>query len=62
VIRLVHTVTGPGTLDVVAPDGRVYPYGAGCGHTHAIAGRGFYMLFLINTTGVPSRAKFIRLV
>jgi len=44
------------------PDGRVYPYGVSGGHTHAIAGRGYYMLFLINTTGVPSRAKFIRLV
>jgi hypothetical protein len=62
VIRLVHTVTGPTTIDVTAPDGRVYPYGAGAGHTHAIAGRAYYMLFLINTSGVPSRAKFIRLV
>ena len=62
VIRLVHTVTGPSTISVTAPDGRVYPYGAGGGHTHAIAGRGYYMLFLLNTAGVPSRAKFIRLV
>jgi hypothetical protein len=62
VIRLAHAVTGPTTLSVTAPDGRVYPYGAGAGHTHAIAGRGYYMLFLINTDGVPSRAKFIRLV
>ena len=62
VIRLVHTVTGPSTIRVTAPDGRVYPYGVGGGHTHAIAGRGYYMLFLINTAGVPSRAKFIRLV
>lgn len=62
VIRLVHTVTDPNTLDVVAPDGRVYPYGLGGGHSHAIAGRGYYMLFLINTAGVPGRAKFIRLV
>jgi hypothetical protein len=62
VIPLAHTVTGPTTLSVTAPDGRVYPYGPGSGHTHAIAGRGYYMLFLINTAGVPSRAKFIRLV
>jgi len=62
VIRLAHTVTGPSTISVTAPDGRVYPYGAGGGHTHAIAGRGYYMLFLLNTAGVPSRAKFIRLV
>lgn len=62
VIRLSHTVTGPNTLSVTAPDGRVYPYGAGGGHTHAIAGRGYYMVFLLNTASVPSRAKFIRLV
>lgn len=62
VIPLVHSVAGPTTLNVTAPDARVYPYGAGSGHTHAIAGRGYYMLFLLNTAGVPSRAKFIRLV
>lgn len=62
VIRLAHTVSGPSTLSVTAPDGRVYPYGAGGGHTHAVAGRGYYMLFLLNTAGAPSRAKFIRLV
>lgn len=62
VIRLAHIQTGPSTISVTAPDGRVYPYGPGGGHTHAIAGRGYYMLFLIDTAGVPSRAKFIRLV
>jgi hypothetical protein len=62
VIRLEHAVSGPNTLSVTAPDGRVYPYGVGGGHTHAISGRGYYMLFLINTAGVPSRAKFIKLV
>jgi hypothetical protein len=62
VIRLVHTVSAANTLSVTAPDGRVYPYGAGGGHTHAIAGRGYYMLFVIDTLGVPSRAKFIRLL
>jgi hypothetical protein len=62
VIRLEHMMTDPTTLTVAAPDARVYPYGVGGGHTHAIAGRGYYMLFLINTAGVPSRAKFIKLV
>ena len=62
VIRLATPiVTGAATLTVTAPDMRVYPYGSG-GHTHAIAGRGYYMLFIINNAGVPSRAKFIRLV
>lgn len=62
VIKLEYTVSGMNTIDVIAPDGRVYPYGVGGGHTHAVAGRGYYMLFLLNTSGVPSRAKFIRLV
>ena len=61
VIQLSFT-PGTTTLSVTAPDGRVYPYGAGGGHTHAIAGRGYYMLFILNTAGVPSEAKFIRLV
>ena len=56
------SLTGPSMISVTAPDGRVYPYGVGGGHTHAIAGRGYYMLFLLNTSGVPSRAKFLRLV
>lgn len=62
VVRLTHTVSGPSTITVTAPDARVYPYGAGGGHTHATAGRGYYMLFLLNSAGVPSRAKFVRLV
>ena len=61
VIQLSFT-PGATTLSVTAPDGRVYPYGAGGGHTHAIAGRGYYMLFILNSAGVPSEAKFIRLV
>jgi hypothetical protein len=61
VIQLSFT-PGATTLSVTAPDGRVYPYGAGGGHTHAIAGRGYYMLFILNSAGVPSKAKFIRLV
>ena len=62
VLRLTSMVSGPGTLSVSAPGGWVYPYGAGEGHSHAIAGRGYYMLFLLNTAGIPSRAKFIKLV
>ncbi len=62
VIRLEHTVTGANTISVTAPDGRVYPYGVGGGHTHAIAGRGYYMLFLRDTAGVVGNAKFIKLV
>lgn len=61
VIQLSFT-PGATTLSVTAPDARVYPYGASGGHTHAIAGRGYYMLFILNSAGVPSRAKFIRLV
>lgn len=66
VIQLSFT-PGATTLSVTAPDARVYPYGAGGGHTHAIAGRGYYMLFILNTNPlnmklVPSVAKFIRLV
>jgi len=61
VIQLSYTPSGATTLSVTAPDGRVYPYGAGGGHTHAIAGRGYYMLFILNNSGVPSVAKFIRL-
>ena len=60
VIQLSFT-RGATTLSVTAPDGRVYPYGAGGGHTHAIAGRGYYMLFILNSAGVPSKAKFVRL-
>ena len=48
VIQLSFT-PGATTLSVIAPDARVYPYGGSGGHTHAIAGRGYYMLFLINT-------------
>lgn len=61
VIQLLFTA-GATTLSVTAPDARVYPYGPGGGHTHAIAGRAYYMLFIINSAGVPSEAKFIRLV
>ena len=62
ILQLSFIASGTTTLSVVAPDGRVYPYGAGGGHSHAIAPRGYYMLFILNNDGVPSVAKFIRLV
>ncbi|MCZ6528423.1 MAG: DUF1929 domain-containing protein [Candidatus Dadabacteria bacterium] len=40
------------TLSAVAPNGR---------HPHAMAPRGWYMLFILNADGVPSVAKFIHL-
>jgi WD40 repeat protein len=61
VLELSFTTSGATTLSVTAPDGRVFPYGMGGGHTHAVAQRGYYMLFILNNSGVPSVAKFIRL-
>ncbi len=61
VIPLSFTRSGENTLRVLAPDGRVYPYGSSPTHTHTLAPRGFYMLFVLNNNGVPSAAKFIRL-
>jgi len=51
VIRLAFTVTGPSAITATMPNGV---------HPHA-APRGYYMLFLLNTAGVPSIAKFIYL-
>ncbi len=48
-------------LHVFAPDGRVFPYDSGRAHTHAVAPRGYYMLFIVDDKGVPSEAKFVRL-
>jgi len=42
----------PDNLIVTAPDG---------GGAHAFAPRGYYMLFILNTVGVPSVANWIRL-
>jgi hypothetical protein len=56
------SLTSPTTLSVTAPDGRIFPYAGGGGHTHVTAPRGYYMLFIINSSGVPSQAKFVRLV
>lgn len=53
--RIVHMTfyqSGPTELTATAPDG---------GHPHAIAPRGYYMLFILNGDGVPSEAKFIHL-
>ncbi len=60
VIPLCFTRAGSDRLNALVPDGRVYPYGSSA-HTHAIAPRGIYMLFIIDNNGVPSEAKFVRL-
>lgn len=52
VIPLSFTQTGPTTLNATAPNGW---------HPHAMAPRGYYMLFILNGDGVPSLAKFILL-
>jgi len=52
VIRLQFYASGPDTLTATAPNGW---------HPHAIAPRGYYMLFIIDSNGVPSEAKFIQL-
>ena len=52
VIQCQFTKTGPTQLSAVAPDGI---------HPHAIAPRGYYMVFMLNGTGVPSEGKFIHL-
>ncbi len=62
VLSLSFSLANPTTLSVTAPDGRIYPYSGGGGHTHVTAPRGYYMLFIINNSGVPSVAKFVRLV
>jgi FtsP/CotA-like multicopper oxidase with cupredoxin domain len=62
VLALSWSLTSPTTLTVTAPDGRIFPYAGGGGHTHVTAPRGYYMLFIINSSGVPSEAKFVRLV
>jgi hypothetical protein len=62
VLSLSFSLANPSTLSVTAPDGRIYPYAGGGGHTHVTAPRGYYMLFILNGSGVPSVAKFVRLV
>ena len=54
--RVIELRCAPGraanTITATAPDPR---------HPHGLAPRGWYMLFIIDNTGVPSQAKFIRL-
>lgn len=52
VIRLSFSQSGPTTLTATAPNGW---------HPHALAPRGWYMLFVLNGNGVPSEAQFMRL-
>lgn len=47
---LTHDPTHPTQLSLVAPHG---------GHPHAVAPKGYYMLFAVNNAGVPSEGKFI---
>ena len=52
VIQCGFVQTGANQLSAVAPDGI---------HPHAIAPRGYYMVFILTTSGVPSEGKFIHL-
>lgn len=52
VIQCIFAKTAAGTLSAAAPNGI---------HPHAMAPRGYYMLFILNTKGVPSEGKFIHL-
>jgi hypothetical protein len=52
VIKCNFAQTGPDEVSAVAPNGV---------HPHAIAPRGYYMVFVINGAGVPSEGKFIHL-
>ncbi len=47
---LTHDPAHPTQLSLVAPHG---------GHPHAVAPKGYYMLFAVNRSGVPSEGKFI---
>ncbi|EDL62355.1 galactose oxidase early set domain-containing protein [Gimesia maris] len=50
-ITLTYTVTGPGTIEAIAP----------AGSPNSIAPPGYYMLFILNQDRVPSVAKWILL-
>jgi hypothetical protein len=52
VIQLVFRSSGPTELTATMPNGW---------HPHALAPRGWYMLFLVDAQGVPSVARFIHL-
>jgi len=60
VVPLAVEHAGGNTLRITVPDGRVTPYGSSV-HTHALAPAGMYMLFILNSDGVPSKAKFVQL-
>jgi hypothetical protein len=47
---LTHDPANPTQLSLVAPHG---------GHPHAVAPKGYYMLFAVSNTGVPSEGRFI---
>lgn len=51
VVQLLFNQSGATTLSATAPNGW---------HPHATAPRGWYMLFILNSDGVPSVAKFIQ--
>lgn len=51
-IQCTFAKTGESEITAVAPNG---------GHPHAMAPRGYYMLFILNAKGVPSEGKFIHL-
>jgi hypothetical protein len=52
VIQLSFSVSGPTSLSATAPNGW---------HPHALAPRGWYMVFLIDQDGVPSIGRFMHL-
>lgn len=52
VIQCSFSQTGRSTIAAVAPDGI---------HPHAMAPRGYYMLFILNGAGVPSEGRFFHL-
>lgn len=52
VLPCTYWQSGPSAVSAIAPNG---------GHPHAMAPRGYYMLFVLNPQGVPSEGKFIHL-
>ena len=52
VVQLQFTTTGPDQLSATAPNGW---------HPHALAPRGWYMLFIVDQAGVPSVGEFMHL-
>ena len=52
VVQMTLYQSGPTEISATAPNGI---------HPHAMAPRGYYMLFILNSDGVPSEGKFIHL-